>query len=776
MRIRAFSAACALAGGMLALGVPSPGWAQSGLPDKLSVAAEVGPRAHPSTVDPRALGKFQEYQDGRAGQQTSALLEQLLLKYTPADSFGVYSLSARKLFDLDQSVRLTAKRPGSYDFQVRWDRIPHTYSTTARSPGVEDVAGFNTLPALRPDSIAWRNAPYIGAIRSQWDPVKVALGLTPTDKLDFKTEYTRIGKKGGIPLSMSYSGSSGPQREFVAPIDQTMHDFRLSQGYVSGDRSTSSALAFLKSYQVTVTYDYSKFNNGVTSTMVDNPQLSVSSPTNGVASARASLAPNNSAQAGTITGAVLLPLRTRITGSLRESWQSQNDPFFPQTSNDSLRSNPNYGLLTLARPSLNGKARTATLNLTANSHPMKNLTLAGRYRTYDYSNSTPQFHIRAMAVSDRSIALGDSLYSELDPFTKTNSDFSANYLLARGLSLTGGYATEIWKRDAEVRNVGKTTENTPRVSLDFNGIEWFSLRASYAQGKRRGGDYTQAATEIINFRRFDQADRDRKRATVMASVTPVSQITIGFDYRLGDDNFPNSQYGTQSDKSTMAGFDIDWSPVDRFNIGGGYSQEKVDNILNSRYRTGAAGTVTYDNATYKWTNTNTDKNYTTFASVNANLIPDRLDLVGNMSIVDSHFWVYNVNPTAPSGGTATQNLAATVENWPEVTQRIVPMALALRYRYSPDWAFTLRYQAEKYSQTDFRTVAPVFTSTGLSTGPVVTSFTGDLPGTVGQVAGSNTGQYHFLGNNYHPYTANWITLLVTFHPSLLPFTVGRSTF
>ena len=86
---------------------------------------------------------------------------------------------------------------------------------------------------------------------------------------------------------------------------------------------------------------------------------------------------------------------------------------------------------------------------------------------------------------------------------------------------------------------------------------------------------------------------------------------------------------------------------------------------------------------------------------------------------------------------------------------------------------------EKYSQTDFRTVAPVFTTTGLNGAPAARrsdSRPAILPGTIGQVAGSNTGQYHFLGNNFHPYNANWITLLVSYHPALIPFAKGRSTF
>ena len=781
MRIKALGTACAVAGVMIALRGSSAALAQGATGQNIVVAGQVGPRGFADPLSPQQRGKFEEYKDYKAGQSASAAIDQLLLKYIPADSFGTFQLTGRQLFERDQSVRLIAKRPGFYDFQIRWDRILHTYSSTARSPGIEDSPGYNTLPLVRPDSNAWRSAAYIDPVRQQWDPVKASFSVSPNNKLDSKAEYTYIAKRGGIPMSLSYNGSGGPQREFVAPINQNMHDVLLSQSYASGDRTPESAVAFIKSYQLTASYDYSRFQNAYTSTMVDNPQLGISSPTLGAASARASLFPNNWAQAGTITGAMLMPLRTRFTGSFRGSWMYQNVNFMPQTSNDSLKTNANYGLLALPRQSLDGKARTLTMNLSANSHPITNLTLAARYRAYDYSNQTAPFHINAMAISDRSIATNDSATSEVDPFTKTNADFSASYEFIRGLSLTGGWAVENWQRDAGVRNVSHTSEKTPRVDLEYNGLEWLTLRASYSAGSRRGDDYYQAGTEILGFRRFDVANRDRKLSTVMASVTPIDQITVSFEYRLADDKFPDSQYGTQSDMYSMKGFDVSWSPDERFSLSGGYSWDRTDNVLNSRYRTGAAGTPTYDNPTYKWTNTNIDKDYTGYGTLNAILIPDKLDLLGTFSIIDGYFWVNNVNPTTPTGGNATQNLAAVVENWPQVNQRLTPIGIGLRYKQSEEWAFTLRFQSEKYHQTDFRTVAPVFTDNGLSTGKVTTSYTGDLPAAIGQISGTctvgcSTGNYHFLTNNYHPYNVQWLTLLVTYHPGMLPFLVGRSTF
>jgi MtrB/PioB family decaheme-associated outer membrane protein len=781
MRISASSIARFLAGGLLSISIPAGAQTQGAPGASVSVAGEIGPRSYTSKLDPLAIGKFEEYRDLRAGDKTTPLFEQLLFKYAPADSFGFYTLSARKLFDRDQSAWLLAKRPGLYDFQIRSDRIPHMYTSTARSPGNElGNPGFNTLPAIRPDSNAWRNAPYIGPIRNQVDPTKASLALTPNQNVDFKAEFTHIDKNGGIPRSISFSGSSGPQREFVSPIDQTINDARVSQGYSSGDRSKSDMLPFIKSYQMNVSYAYSRFQNAIKSTMVDNPQIGISSFTSGTATARVSLEPSNSAQTAAGNAAMLLPMRTRLTGAVTSSWARQNDPFFPQTSNDSLARDPNYALVSsYSRPSLNGRIRTSTYTFSGTSHPVDKLTLTGRFRNFDLSNQTAPFKIKAMVVSDRTVTLADSEEFEPHPFTKTNSNVGATYLLMQGLAASGAYAWEGWKRDPDVRNIEKTMERTPRVSLDYTALDWLSLRTSYIAGSRRGNTpYTESATEILGFRRFDEADRDRRRLSVASSISPIDAVTVSLTVETGDDKFPNSQYGVQSDKSFAKGVDLDWSPTPRFGLSAGWMREDVKDSANYRYRTGAVGSVTYDNPTYRWMNTNKDKNITMYATLNATLIPDKLDLAGNWSFIDSHWQMFNANPTTPTGGTAAQNLSATAQDWPEVKQRLQPLSLGLRYHYSSDWALTLRLQIEKYDQTDFRTVAPQFTTTGLNGAPAATVgfLPGDLPGTIGQVAGSNTGQYHFLGNNFHPYTANWLTLLISYHPALIPFEKGRSTF
>ena len=786
MRIRTLGSASMV--GALLFAPASSGVAQiTTSKGTVSIAADFGGRGFTHSVDSLALVKLQEYRDLRGNHSASSTIQSFLLKFTPSDSSGVYSLTARQLFYRDQSLWLLAKQPGKFDFNVRWDGIPHVYTTTARSPGVEFNPGFNTLPTPRPDSLAWRNAPFIGAVQQQWDPVKVSLALTPNEKLDSKIDYTHIAKSGGIPASISFSGSSGPQREFVSPIDQAMNDFRISQSYTSGTDNTRS---FLRNWQVAGSYAYSRFHNGIKATMVDNPQQAVNTFAAGAATSRLSLAPDNGAQSASFVAAAMFPLRTRVTGTVSGTWMTQNDAFFPQTNNDSLARDPNYALTALPRTSLNGKQRTTTLNLTATSHPIDRATLTARYRDFDFNDQTPPFKIQALIVSDRTVTVSDSAARIRLPFNKGNWDLSGSYQLARALSLTAAYGIESWRRDDQAgaglpydgnksvrNNVTTTTEKTPRVNLDYDALDWLSLHASYLSGRRRGdSQYIEASTELISFRRFDLADRDRRRTNVMMSITPVTPVTVELTYQAGDDKYPTSLYGTQSDKSTMGGIDVAWSPAGPVTMSVGYTHEDAKNILNSRFRTGAAGSVTFDNPTYRWTNTNVDHNTTAYLYLTAALVPDKLDLIANASLANGSYTVENFNPTPPAGGTATNILNATAEDWPMIWTKRIPLELDLRYRYALDWGMTLRFQYERYRQTDFRTSAPVFTSNTLASGTPITSFTGDLPGSIGAVTGTNTGQYHFLQNNPYPYNAAWVTLLVSYYPSLLRFNRGRTAF
>jgi hypothetical protein len=393
------------------------------------------------------------------------------------------------------------------------------------------------------------------------------------------------------------------------------------------------------------------FQNAINGVNIASPLNEVDTPTNGAASARIGTPPDNSAQTAAFTGGLNLPFRTRIMGTASRSWLRQNDDLLPQTSNTLLATDP---LLVLPRTTFDGQARTSNMSVSASSRPAKSLRLSARFRSFDYSNQTTPFHIQAMAISDRSIDTGEDPTSEAHPFTKNNTDVSASYEFAKALSVTAGYGYETWKRDPAVRNIEKTTEGMPKVSVDFTGIDWVTLRGSYSKGTRRGDNYQDSTSDFQSFdfpgfRRFDMGPRDRVRSALVAEFVPADQITFSISWQDWNDKFP-AAFGVQRDKSDMIGADADWSANSRFSVGAGYSIENIDYVLKTRYKTGARGTPTFDNPTWIWFSVDKGKSTVTYASFSAVLVPNKLDALGSFSYAHSRFQDRNYNPTTPTGG------------------------------------------------------------------------------------------------------------------------------
>ena len=704
------------------------------LPGNVTGAADVGVRSFVREPTLQQRARFDQYRDasgcainGRMG--TCPTLDALLLRWDTADSARTFQFVGREFGKLDQSLKAQAAQPGVFNVQLSWDRIPHTFSTNGRSLGTG--LNYNALPTPRPDTGTFnRLSPYLSPIRTRWDPVKVSMALTPNHNWDLKAEYTRTSKTGTRPMGMACGSPGGNGREVIEPIDQTMHDVKLTEGY-SNER-----------FQIVGSYDLSVFRNGTNSVTADNPQIATSTATAGAALGRSALAPSNLAHTALLTGALNLPLRSRISGTASYGWWRQDAPFIPSTINSAIvdpRVVPFGG-------SLHGKAQTSSVNLLATSRPLQALNFTARYRTYSYHDATAELTVPFEIVNDRTV--GGAEEREHLPFSRDNADAKLTWSVVAPLDLSVGYTWERNERDTLVRNTHVITEKTPRIGLDFTGIEWLTLRTTYSRGWRRSaGDYRQTASnEISTFRRFDQADRNRERFDVLAEVTPVDQVTLAGRWQIGRDEYRHVEYGVQSDHSASVGADIDWTPADRFSIGGGWVREEFNNRQRNRYRTGGTPGPLWDNRTWDWIGTNKDRSTTTYASFTADIVPDTWETGATLEVSKSRFAMLTYNPTAPTSGTAAQITAATATNLPEVSQTFQPFNVFLRRRLTTDWAMTVGYRGELFRQNDFRT---------------------------NTLQPAMNGNYIFLGNNLAGYDARLITITMSYRPGLIR--LGRST-
>ena len=716
MRITAIVAAVLAAASTLAAERAAEAQTPNG---PLTGSFELGARSFLRDLSSQQLGKLTEYKDVPSG----GVLQQASLQFIPGDSLRQFQFVGRRIGALDQSLWFRANQPGLFDVQARFDRIPHTFSTTARALGNEASPGVYVLPTPRPDTATLNGSGYLSPIRTLWDPFKLSATLTPTSSWDSKVEYTHIAKSGGRPMGLAFGGPSNNAREIVEPIDQTMQGFRVTQSYSRTD------------VQFVGSYDLSTFSNALSSVTSDNPLVAVDA-TNVSSRGRSALPPSNMAQTIAGTGAVSLPFSTRVTSTATYGWWRQNENFVPATINSAL-TDPRIATIPSA---LGGLVQTSLFSASLSSRPVTPLSLTARFRSYVYRDHAMTTTMPVMVINDRSISPADS--GERDPFRKDNADVGATWRLPVPVSVSAGYAWEQMDLDPEVRNVGRYTETTPRASIDFTGIEWATLHATYSKGWRRSSSY-QPLDASVNpaFRRFDVADRDRERLNLMADVTPIDMITVSGMWQTGHDGYPSSSFGVQSDKNSAVGADVSFAWSQRFSAGAGYSRETYQDMQRSRYR---SGTQTA-NTTYDWVARNTDNVNTTSANATAVIVPERLEVGGTFELSHARFRMAAFNPQTPTGGTTAQNTAATAHDLPEVTQTLQPLSAYVRYHVTPEWAMTLRYQGELYGQNDFRTL-------GLQPA---------------------TGNFVFLGNNFMNYNARFLTVSVSYRP--MPIRFGRST-
>jgi Putative outer membrane beta-barrel porin, MtrB/PioB len=115
------------------------------------------------------------------------------------------------------------------------------------------------------------------------------------------------------------------------------------------------------------------------------------------------------------------------------------------------------------------------------------------------------------------------------------------------------------------------------------------------------------------------------------------------------------------------------------------------------------GTATLDVADFDWVSYNVDTYQTVHAGLRAALIPNVLDLLLEAGYSRGDSEIKTSNPVTPSSGTAAQRSSATAKPFPDVTNTLLRLGAAVRYRFAKAWSVSLAYVFEKFDETNFRT-------------------------------------------------------------------------
>jgi hypothetical protein len=353
-----------------------------------------------------------------------------------------------------------------------------------------------------------------------------------------------------------------------------------------------------------------------------------------------------------------------------------------------------------------------------------------KYRYADVDVQTPEFTRQTGTVSYDSSFNPVAGPSEYHDVRRNAFDADGAFTLAPNTSLKVGYSSLL--SDYQSRIYETTDEHAFRVSIDSTRNAMFMLRAQYEDRQRRGDGFEPEALldagEAPDMRHYDVADRDRRRFTLIANVTPGNIFAFTASAGIGRDDYVASGIGLQHYDSDQYSAGVTIAPDDRYNLTGSYGWERYTSLQRSRTATSAAEQL---DPRRNWTTDYTGKVNFFEAAFDINAIQKtqiRLTADWNKS---NDTYLYGLVAGSP---------LATPEQLPPVKNELLRSEVDVNYEIAPHLHFGVAYWFDDYNVEDFA-LGPS-TLTGIALPPV-------QPGQ--PVVATNA---LLLGYLYRPYTAH----------------------
>ena len=614
-----------------------------------------------------------------------------------------YFVTARgtDFVERDQSIQISAGRRGLYELRLDFDKTPHLFTNTGRSLYTEQSPGVFTFPAAVRSQLrtilntdvdpgtpgTQRDLVALGALingLSHLEDVSLlrergaaTFRYTPSPEWDAQVGYTLDQKRGRRPFGATFGFSPNEQLE---PIDYRTHEIRANVER-SGETWTLGA-----------GYVGLIFRNDVDALVWDNAFREGPDVSGSAARGRIDLYPDNTSHLGTLSAGVVLPLNGRLTSSLSYGVLSQNDDFLPVTINSAIT-----GVPSLPASSANGKFKTLQFNSNLSLKPAPNLGLGARFRYYDRNNETSSLVFNSYVRTDELLS-ATARRSLPYAYTRQNVSINANWRVARPVSVRGVYEQEKW--DREYRETGTTTDNTLGAMVDVNHRSWLFVRASFRRSDREADEYSahhvadlafpdgEVGGQLEALRKFDQADRKRNRAELLARITPGDNLIVSASHSLTDDDYDRSEYGLTDLWNRTTAIDVNFSPAPALTLFADFARSIDRMKMRSRQRAPNA-----DDPKDDWESNAREPVNTYGVGLTGEIVAGRVDMDLSYRLSDGE--ALTRTKTGPS------SIATSAEDYPLVINDYQVLDAAVQYRLTGGAALRFEYRFEKYDQADF---------------------------------------------------------------------------
>jgi MtrB/PioB family decaheme-associated outer membrane protein len=654
--------------------------------------------------------RFERYRDLRNGPTLD------LFRFAHDTDTGALTVHAEHVGYRDQRYSASYNNYGKLKASFEWNQMPLFYGRdtatlfTAVSPGVLRIddtiqAGVQNGTTTTANAVARAQR---FDLRQQRDVLNLDVTYSATDHLDWRTWFRNTTKTG----NQSWAGTFGFSNAVEIPVPI---DTRTTELGTALEWADSRGLARLG-------YDGSFFRNDITTLTWDNPLRLTDSPTAGPSQGRMALWPDSNMNAASATGMVNLPRRSRATAYLSVGNWTQNDPLIPFTVNSALP------VIPLDRDTAEAQARVTAMTYSFTSKPTSTLWFSARYRSYDFDNRTPVFHLLNTVAYDTAVSAFAEGSTSPHSLTRRTFDADTSFTPIAHSAFRVGYTRE--QIDQTFRTFDSTTEDTVRLSADATDLRWLTIRAVYEHGKRVGSGFDEQALddigEQISLRQFDISDRNSDRLSGIVQAMPWSAWSFNATASIGKEDRPGTGFGLRSNTNHAYSLGVDYVPRDKLSLGVSYSDEKYDARQASRQ---ANPGPQFGDPTRDWTTDGTDRARTLTASMDMLKLWPKTDLrvAYDYSHAESRY-VYGLTPNSS---------IPPVMQLPAVINAFQRATVDLRYALTRHLGAGGSYGFDRYRVNDFALGSETLTTLAEPS-------------------------FLILGSLYRPYTANTVVGRLTF--------------
>jgi hypothetical protein len=675
--------------------------------------------------------RYERYRDLRNGANVNIMYNRTTANWT-------FDLKAQNVGYRDGRYQLSFNSR-RVQFSAHFDQTPLNYAYYARSP-YDCTAGNCALSSDVRTQV--QNGTAVGVpqnvgqlatgsaynalatntfdLQSRRDTIGAQLRVSATDNLDFTLGVNSYKRSGNMPFGAGFAFNNASEMPIV--IDNRETDF------TAGVEWASHQGMFRFSYQ------HSNFDQGIPSFTFDNPQRATDycrfgnaanppdtcyDPSgytngNGPAYGRMAQPPSNSMDTFSWMGMVKLPGHTTANASFSTGANRQNAALIPWTTNPMIANDAVYAafpeLAELPRATADMRVNYATGTMNVRSRPHKYFSINARYRFNSRNDFTREFEAVEYVRFD---AVPEETGGATEPFNinRNTLDVTGSFTAIPNSTIRVGYGYDKWEHG--VRATEGWKDNTARVSYDFVGNQYLTLRAQYEHTKRDtiGLDVEDLVGAGMQpaARFYDEAARTRNRGTVTAEVTPVSSFGVNLSFSSGKDDYQGAdhsqEFGLLNNKNTAYTVGVSYAPDARVNVGAEYGRETYDTLQQSR-NANPAPDPSWTDPSRNWNLANDEKvnSFSLFVNLVKALPNTDIRVAYDFSDSDQGFL---------HGGPRIAALAATVSAaapngqfiaLPNVTNKWHHATVDIRYYLSKKVGVGFFYQFEKFDVADYATI------------------------------------------------------------------------